>query len=255
MESITAQDQAKVAAVSSKPSGSPKTKKYNNRSKSSSKTSSKAAAPPPPPSQPQLKPSSKRASVKTTDLQRKNTQKRSSSKKTNSSPRKSSSSSHSTASSSSEDNLPPLMYASASGTESDDSEHLDTQLSYDMYRLDVNSSRKPHTKHSKGYHQNVTIVKQQDVKYAGPTFSNAPTPDMLPLPGFNTPKVVEAPSHVELQRRSRDLFNLLVPPSQQKIQQMPPLIHNVYNSPPPPERALTLNEIQQGLRVFLNIQA
>lgn len=111
------------------------------------------------------------------------------------------------------------------------------------------SSRQPQqTKYSR-HQQKVTIVKQQeDVKYAGPTFSNAPAPDMLPLPGFKH----EAQYNIELQHRSRDLFNLLVPSSQQQ----PSPLHDVYNSPPAPyERTLTLGEIQQGLRAFLNIQA
>ncbi|KAG2177371.1 hypothetical protein INT43_008028 [Umbelopsis isabellina] len=136
--------------------------------------------------------------------------------------------------------VPQLSYSSTSGTESDDSEHLDTQLTPPMYSMNLNSSPSQHTKQN----QRVTIAKQE-VKYAGPTFSNAPAPDMLPLPGFSN-KHAEAPSQIELQRRSRDLFNLLQP-------QAP--MNNVYTPPAQVDRPMSLQDIEQGLRTFLKIQA
>jgi hypothetical protein len=91
----------------------------------------------------------------------------------------------------------------------------------------------------------VAIAKHDEVKYAGPTFSNAPAPDMLPLPGFNNHHV-GAPSQIELQRRSRDLFNLLQP-------QAP--LNNVYTAHAQVDKPMSLQDIEQGLRTFLKIQA
>lgn len=146
MDSITAQSQVKVAAVAS-PKANPKTKKSNYRNKSSPKASSKPALSDNQPQQKQQQSKKSSPKVAATNIavppQRKNTPRSSNrpsqSKKSNSSHRKHSLSAHSNASSSSEDNVPSLMYASTSGTDSDDSDHLDTQLAYGMYSMDINN--------------------------------------------------------------------------------------------------------------------
>ncbi|KAI9283767.1 hypothetical protein BC943DRAFT_327012 [Umbelopsis sp. AD052] len=237
MDITTSQEHTKAQ---SKANHSPKNKKSNRKSP---KPTPKGAVTMTPPTQPQQK-SPKKPSNKAvaSPSPRKNTPRNA--KKANSSHRKPSLSANSSGSSSAEDNVPQLSYAS-SGTESDDSDHFDTQLSYDMYALNINSQQ---AKQAAGNRRQKVAIATQDAKYAGPTFSNAPAPNKLPLPGFNHAQKAD----VELQRRSRDLFNLLVP------QQQTPM-NNVYNSHVPPqmshERALTLNEIQQGLRAVLKIQA
>ncbi|KAG2184347.1 hypothetical protein INT44_009362 [Umbelopsis vinacea] len=261
MDITTSQEHTKAQ---SKANHSPKNKKSNRKSP---KPTPKGAVTMTPPTQPQQK-SPKKPSNKAvaSPSPRKNTPRNA--KKANSSHRKPSLSANSSGSSSAEDNVPQLSYAS-SGTESDDSDHFDTQLSYDMYALNINRCvyesptyntlagpaltklQRYHSQQAKqaaGNRRQKVAIATQDAKYAGPTFSNAPAPNKLPLPGFNHAQKAD----VELQRRSRDLFNLLVP------QQQPPM-NNVYNSHVPPqmshERALTLNEIQQGLRAVLKIQA
>ncbi|KAI8580921.1 hypothetical protein K450DRAFT_235254 [Umbelopsis ramanniana AG] len=273
MDITTPQEHIKVEKAPSKANRTPKNKKSNRKSP---KTTPKGAVTMTPPTEPQQK-SPKKPSNKavTSPSPRKNTPRNA--KKANSSHRKSSVSANSSGSSSAEDNVPQLSYAS-SGTESDDSDHFDTQLSYDMYAMNINrcvyesptfnTSAGPALTKLLRYHnsqqakqaaghqprrQKVAIAATQDAKYAGPTFSNAPAPNKLPLPGFNHAQ--KAATEVELQRRSRDLFNLLVPQHQQPF--TPPM-NNVYNPPVPQmshERALTLNEIQQGLRAVLKIQA
>jgi len=272
MDITTPQDHIKVEKAASKANRTPKNKKSNRKSP---KTTPKGAVTMTTPTEPQQKsPKKPSNNAVASSSPRKNTPR--SPKKAKSSSRKPSLSAHSSGSSSSEDNVPQLSYAS-SGTESDDSDHFDTQLSYDMYALNINnrcvyesptyntlagpaltklqrynSQQAKQAAVNQPRRQKVAIATQE-VKYAGPTFSNAPAPNKLPLPGFNhTQKATD----VELQRRSRDLFNLLVssPPQHQ------PPMNNVYNHHPPAsqmshERALTLNEIQQGLRAVLKIQA
>ncbi|CAO3660023.1 unnamed protein product [Umbelopsis ramanniana] len=249
MDITTPQDHIKVEKAPSKANRTPKNKKSNRKSP---KTTPKGAVTMTTPTEPQQK-SPKKPSNKAvaSSSPRKNTSR--SPKKANSSSRKPSLSAHSSSSSSSEDNVPQLSYAS-SGTESDDSDHFDTQLSYDMYALNINNSQQAKQAAVNQPRRQKVAIATQEVKYAGPTFSNAPAPNKLPLPGFNhTQKATD----VELQRRSRDLFNLLVSSPPQHPQ---PSMNNVYNHHPPApqishERALTLNEIQQGLRAVLKIQA
>ncbi|KAH8548726.1 hypothetical protein BGW37DRAFT_506113 [Umbelopsis sp. PMI_123] len=278
MDSIALQDKIKVEQAPSKANRTAKNKKSSRKS---SKAAPKGEATAVTSTETQQK-SSKKPFNKTVTLpsQTKNTPRtssRPSSKKSNSPHRKSSTSANSNSSTSAEDDVPPLMYGS-SGTDSDDSDHFDTQLSYNMYSLNINRcvfdinhvicllvppwlmnkctySQKNQTSVNRHYHQQKVTVAKQDVKYAGPTFSNAPAPNQLPLPGFNrTPKVA---TDIELQRKSYDLFNLLVPSPQH--QPFTPPMNNVYSHPSVPqmnpERALTLNEIQQGLRAVLKIQA
>jgi hypothetical protein len=269
MDITTPQDHIKVEKATSKANRTPKNKKSNRKSPKTTPKGAVTMTTEPQQKSPK-KPSNKAVA---SSSPRKNTPR--SPKKANSSSRKPSLSAHSSGSSSSEDNVPQLSYAS-SGTESDDSDHFDTQISYDMYALNINNRcvyesptynalagpvltklQRYNSQQAKqaAVHQPrrpKVAIATQEVKYAGPTFSNAPAPNKLPLPGFNHTQ--KATTDAELQRRSRDLFNLLVSSPPQ------PPMNNVYNHHPPApqmshERALTLNEIQQGLRAVLKIQA
>jgi outer membrane biosynthesis protein TonB len=133
MDIITSQEHIKVEKAPSKANRTPKNKTPNRKSP---KATPKGAVTMTPPTEPQPK-SPKKPSNKavTSPSPRKNPPRNP--KKANSSHRKSSLSANSSGSSSSEDNVPQLSYAS-SGTESDDSDHFDTQLSYDMYALNIN---------------------------------------------------------------------------------------------------------------------